>query len=438
MSFPLVLDIAPYALSTQGYSIEICGAVGKASVQSAGHAEVLQKFLWPKRYFQMQNNIEFDTSRVPSSTDGSSSDDTHLSGSEDLASDTSSESMTGRLGDEIVGKHEVSELPRCDDCINPTGYRDVKMYGLDNILFSSLGQNLVPLDDREQLLRRFQELGDGASFLEPCSQMAYNPLLNFPMPQSRSGKFSTAMASASAQSKNKVSYELTQDGAYNSGRWLYELISVVVHHGSPRNGHYTVYRKAKLKINHSTETEHKSDMLQDILRDDVSNLDGCKSDAMVTDTWNSGGCDEEMKYVSVDSSLESLSANVSNGPACTTWNDNGGEIKDVIPAEIFPGPREKLPSKDVNCNDPSALPSVDSDKNFEVKEGAHIDAPGNPQSKQFGQGEIVLWFRVSDSHVDLVTEEEVMMAQATLLFYERSIDMRIQNSDKLQHLNSQS
>lgn len=414
MSFPIVLNLSPYVMSTQGYSSETCASVGKYSSQSDGQIDVLQRYLWPKRSWDMQSNAELDNSRVPSSTDGSSSDDTHVSGSEDLASDTSSESFTGRMGDGIVSKqHEGAELPGCHGFVSPTSRRDLKMYGLDSVLLSSLGQNFLPLDDREKLLFRFQELGDSASFLEARSQMAQSTFSNFPMAQ----RYSTMMASGSAQRDKKVLNEARQDGPYNSGRWLYELISVVVHHGSPRNGHYTVYRKAKLKVDSSTELENKSTMLED----DLTVLDGCKSEAMAIDEWKSEGFDEEMK--SAADSLESLSANISNDSECTARNSSRDENKDIIPAEAFPRRTEDLLGRGGNCIDSSALARLECDKNFEVKEGACVDAPRNPKAKQIHQEEeeIVLWFRVSDSHVDVVTEEEVMMAQATLLFYERPI-----------------
>ncbi|MCO5603502.1 hypothetical protein L7F22_057653 [Adiantum nelumboides] len=389
VSFPLVLNLQPFVMSSQG-------RFEKPLVQSKGPNDMLHEFLWPKRTCEMQ---EFVNIRTPSSTEGSSSDDTHPSGSEDLASDTSSESMIGRSGDEVVEKNGI---PQWDTC---------KRYELDSILFSKFSQGHIPLDDKDQLLFRFRQLGDGISCFEsrPQTLQVQNLFLNTPISL-------TTLASVVAQNKDRELDEFGQDDPCISRKWLYELISVVVHHGSSKGGHYTVYRKAKLKQRNFTENEHHSD----VCCSDVINPDSKNSVNMDLDDYILGQHDGETIYGNTvrDLVAERLSEQSSIGLGAEALNiDRGAGIREASD-EAFPGSSIESLTAHAIINGQQIL---NSGKEFDAREDASAETLKDPKLKQPTKEDIVLWFRVSDSHVTLVTEEEVLMAQATLLFYERSV-----------------
>ncbi|KAI5059514.1 hypothetical protein GOP47_0025833 [Adiantum capillus-veneris] len=369
VSFPLVLNLQPFVMSSQG-------RFGKPFVQSKGPNEMLHEVLWPKRTSEMHSNIEFCKLRAPSSTDGSSSDDMRMSGSEDLASDTSSESMAGRSGDEIVEKHkEVSGISQWDSC---------QTYGLDSVLLSKLGH--IPLDDKDQLLFRFRQFGDGA-----------------------------------IATQNREVDELQQDDPCISKRWLYELISVVVHHGSSKDGHYTVYRKAKLKQSDFAEEEHQTDICcNEVMNSDDSNSVTMDLDDNISEQHDVETTEENMvQESSAERELERISIGL--GPKALN-NDRGEGISGASRASI--GSSQGLPTGHAIVDSKfSSRQTLNSDKELGFEEDAHTESleVEDPESKQPSKEVIVLWFRVSDSHVTLVTEEEVLMAQATLLFYERSV-----------------
>lgn len=421
VSFPFVLNLFPYTMSAQGYSQEKYGSFANPPVQLMGHGEVLQKYLWQRRAFEMHGKVESQLYRAPLSTDESTSDDTHLStssGSEDFASDSSFESMPRRLEDEVVDKcKEQYEPPQLEACTTSTGCGDSSYYGLDSIVFGQIGHSFVPPDNKEPLCLKFR---DCASLFEPCLQMAPNhhPFLETSRPKNNAQKSSTTMlclADADVQGLHRGSDKLPQVDPCNSGRWLYELISVVVHHGSPRNGHYTVYRKAKLKNDDNTQ---KSD-----------NGDTSQEDAMDMNECESVGGEEETtdRCAVMDSSTEKPSTNALNCADFEMWDSNGAEIEDVnakcISAETLSRSDEELVARqDTHTISPTGVSSGCWEEQLEARQGTHTDAPLGKSIKSSWKPTVkeerVFWFRVSDSHVDVVTEQEVLMAQATLLFYE--------------------
>ncbi|KAH7306371.1 hypothetical protein KP509_22G008100 [Ceratopteris richardii] len=383
VSFPPTLDLHPYMMSSQEH-------VGKLSSQQLkGRYASVSKYFQPKRMSEAQQNFHFSYSKVPVSTDGSSSDDTHLSGSDDLASDTSSESVMGRFGDELGDKHkEAGDTIQWDTC-QMNGSRDAKMYGLDNLLSSKLSKSHVILDDKDQLLLRFREL-DGLTFVESHPQAMF---MHHLFPENSAPSF--LMANALSQKKNREVH-VAQDGASCiSQRRLYELISVVVHHGSSKGGHYTVYRRAKCKKSDFIQRDHPN-------ADDLASFVECNTDVM------------------------DLDSNVSRGyPAGSTVASESDETKSTED-RLYGSGNEALSMDEeslechFNAKNTFSVPqSLGSYKELNVKDDAYIDSMDKEEREQPSNEEIVLWFRVSDSHVTLVTQEEVLMAQATLLFYER-------------------
>ena len=137
---------------------------------------------------------------------------------------------------------------------------------------------------------------------------------------------------------HKGSDKLMKDFKHSNGakNWIYDLISVVVHSGSPKSGHYIVYRRAKFK--------------------------------RATYPWEDGCSD--MSWTDMPKENHSKTCHLEMNTFATKFLGNDNGIGDSL--------RESV-----------------------------------------NQDELLLWFRVSDSRVDMVSEAEVLMAQASLLFYER-------------------
>ncbi|XP_024403188.1 uncharacterized protein [Physcomitrium patens] len=128
-----------------------------------------------------------------------------------------------------------------------------------------------------------------------------------------------------------------------SRKLLYELLSIVVHHGGPHSGHYTVYRKVRLPKSRDSKVKSAEEDCAGLL---------CHTEVR-----------EHSEKVEIDATVTSR-----------------------VLEQLQDG-RERL---------------------------REATEEGNARDE-----EIVLWFKVSDSNVRRVEELEVLLANASLLFYER-------------------
>jgi hypothetical protein len=145
----------------------------------------------------------------------------------------------------------------------------------------------------------------------------------------------------------------------NSRKLLYELLSVVVHYGTPQSGHYTVYRKVRLP---------KQDSQGVILYAPVASV-----------------------------------GKPQHGDAGSSLGEECGNL------EIADSDTEVLRTFDSK----RCLDSQNSVGDEEVTETMDEEIPQNDTQTT------IVWFKVSDTTVLRVEEQEVQTANASLVFYER-------------------
>lgn len=143
-------------------------------------------------------------------------------------------------------------------------------------------------------------------------------------------------------------------------------MSVVVHHGGPHSGHYTVYRRVRLPTKHTVEC--------------------------------------------VTESPSSSSAEILSAGNASQFIGEGGDIQllksdNSDPAEKTSG--EKLEKVTV----------VSISGSEEFKDPRRGEVIRNDVTRET-ETEVV-WFKVSDTNVKRVDEQEVRLANASLVFYER-------------------
>lgn len=174
------------------------------------------------------------------------------------------------------------------------------------------------------------------------------------------------------------------------GRWRsltvskkisYELLSVVVHHGGPHSGHYTVYRRARIPQHAYHEGVSKN---------------VTKGDKPVQDPKVLHG-----RFV-----------------APPNRSSNEGE------AMVFVDTERLDDNEEVVHDGALSLSSEKSSPAFRLRLGGSKLSPDvniafSPDALEDVQGAQVIWFKVSDSDVKRVAENEVYMADASQLFYER-------------------
>lgn len=460
VSFPLVLNLFPYTMSAQGHVAEKFRSSADSQLRLPGEGQVFHKLLWQKEESELQSKGDSYVYRMPSSTDESTFDDANpsiSSGSEDLASESSFESMSRRFVHEMVADFHEAIHP--EECANSTGYCNLRseaigarMVGLSekghsNVLSTVDTENAVAVCEalaclpvtsssgQEQTIgilksqgipSQFHDSACNMTWFDPCLQKTRgtHPLLHNLRSTSASQKCSSISMPSVVNGNVEVPYrglsKVVDDSCY-PGRWFYELISVVVHHGCPKNGHYTVYRKVKVlpktvdSINSETDIDPEQSQLFNGKQDGVAdssaaikisklNCDHQMEDSpMNGDCMDFGACDKrEGENACVNTHVDdSCTAIHSSKCNCDEQMDKSCSLDSGACGESA-GERESINASctpdvyvhpDVLVDTPVECPTIREDK--------------------------VLWFRVSDSHVDIVAEEEVLMAQATLLFYER-------------------
>ena len=324
VSFPLALDLSPY-LMMSSYSQEKLSSSFNPLTLSR-EADIIQKYFLQKRSIEMFGRSDPSFHKRPLSTDDSNSDDTHLSiysGSEDLSSDASSESMNGQSSEDNW-KESSDHRFQPEDCSSSNRYGDPSFCGL-------LDGGLPHL--------RFQNLRDSSVLFDP-NMMRNQTYDNYHMDSNSASML--AFADPGQKVVFNGSEKLLKDYENPNGvrKWMYELVSVVVHSGSPKAGHYIVYRRAKFKrAAYTGEAE-------------------CFSQSIMAKENPCEACNDHLDTSMDKSCFDALNNN----------NDIGDSLRKFI-----------------------------------------------------NQDELIIWFRVSDSCVDMVSEAEVLMAQASLLFYERQI-----------------
>lgn len=150
----------------------------------------------------------------------------------------------------------------------------------------------------------------------------------------------------------------------SSRKLLYELLSVVVHHGGPQSGHYTVYRKVILSqaASETPEVESPSTMSREF----------------------------EKKISTKDQVADADLPHAANSvPVVADQSYELGSDGAVLAEEAL------LVTEAVKNKKREGMPPV--------KDNAKA-----------------VWFKVSDSYVTRVEESEVLLANASLFFYERS------------------
>jgi hypothetical protein len=284
---------------------------------------ILRKYFLQRRSPEMPGRTDPSFyNMLPPSTDESKSDDTRLSictGSEDQSSDDpSSESTNGHAGE---GKWNESSLDLRFELEDLSSSKN--MHGNPRVL---LDGGLPHLES--------QNLGISSISLDP-TMMGITPNQISHLASGR--LLASEDSSAHKVVQDNVLDELATKGLERSDgvrRWMYNLISVVVHSGSPKAGHYVVYRRVKF----GRATAHPVMSHNHVAEENLSRIScGDKRTRVESHEDAASKCDR------INVSLEKL----------------------------------------INEND------------------------------------LILWFRVSDSRVQMVSETEVLAAQASLLFYER-------------------
>jgi hypothetical protein len=149
------------------------------------------------------------------------------------------------------------------------------------------------------------------------------------------------------------------DKSPNSRKLLYELLSVVVHYGTPQSGHYTVYRKVRLPK-------------------------------------------QDSQGVILDAPVVSV-GKPQHGDAGSSLGEECGNLEIADSDTEVP---QTFDSK--RC-----LDSQNSVGDQEVTETMDEETPQNDTQTT------IVWFKVSDTTVLRVEEQEVQTANASLVFYER-------------------
>lgn len=68
-----------------------------------------------------------------------------------------------------------------------------------------------------------------------------------------SGALADPFGAQISGSTRQQNFQPAAERTLTSRKLLYELLSIVVHHGGPQSGHYTVYRKVRLPKNRDPE-----------------------------------------------------------------------------------------------------------------------------------------------------------------------------------------
>ncbi|BBN19402.1 ubiquitin carboxyl-terminal hydrolase 30 [Marchantia polymorpha subsp. ruderalis] len=211
-------------------------------------------------------------------------------------------------------------------------------------------------------------------------------------------------------SMSKGSSRLTPRGYKYARKLPYELVSVVVHQGGPQNGHYIVYRKARL-----TGTKEKS-----LTKESVS----------LKHPTADGGGDTRESIVSGNKSVSepqlAVKEPAAEGARLQSIYGQLIELEslpDITSSKRFEPSKSSVQiSNDCGLSKDDLLHCVSTPDYSQVQpKRAAVSEDSTRCIGKSGRRDdgSVLWFRVSDTNVQRVHEQEVFGAHASLLFYEQ-------------------
>ncbi|KAG6541367.1 hypothetical protein Mapa_017236 [Marchantia paleacea] len=191
---------------------------------------------------------------------------------------------------------------------------------------------------------------------------------------------------------------------------LYELVSVVVHQGGPQNGHYIVYRKARM-IGTKGNTLTKDSVS---LKHPTDDGEDEKRKSIVSENTSVPGPQLAVK----ESAAEGAKSQSFYGQLIALES-----LPDITSSKRFePSECRVQVSDDHGLSKYDLLHGVSTPDDFQAQRKSatvledYTRCFGKCGRRDDGS---VLWFRVSDTNVQRVHEQEVFGAHASLLFYEQ-------------------